>query len=593
MSIAASPTMPLRSLEARSYANPAIFAAGNVSLLARTWQLAYYAPLVKKSGDYLTIKLAEQKLFCIRDIWRNRAAPPDRPQLQSRFASQDTKGGVNSEHGVRILQQWMCGVAMFEIKPYWQNFINGAWVDGGAGKIVIDDPATGEFLAEQAIADARDVDRAVMAAKACHESGALTGVRPVQRGRMVRSMGDYLLNNIDMIAHILCRESGKPLWEARIEVEGAARYFEYYGNQAETLEGRSIPLGERYYDFTTCEPYGVSAQVIPWNFPIEMTARSLAAALAAGNACVVKTPELDPLTNSFIAEAAQFAGLPAGAVNVLCGLGREAGAALVGHDAVNQIVFTGSVPTGISIATAAAKNVVPCVLELGGKSAAIAWPDVDLDHLVSNVRWGIYFNAGQVCSAMSRLVVHEDIHDEVVERVAEMARSISAGPGVERQKFGANMGAMVSAAQRDRAEEMCREAERQGGRVVVGGKRLSRAGHFLQPTVFDKLTPDMTIAQEEIFGPVLSVLKFRTDAEALQIANGTDYGLVSGVFTGDISRAMKLVGKLRAGQVFVNEWNVGGVETPFGGYGKSGYGREKGREALWNYVQTKNIAIAI
>ncbi|MER9007997.1 aldehyde dehydrogenase family protein [Mesorhizobium sp. M0862] len=482
---------------------------------------------------------------------------------------------------------------MPEIKAYWQNYIGGTWTDGCAGRIVVDDPATGERLAEQALADAADVDRAIHAAKTCHETGVLTAMRPVERGRMVRAMGDYLLANIDIIAEVLCREAGKPLWEARLEIHGAARYFEYYGNQAETLEGRSIPLGEGYYDFTTYEPYGVSAHVIPWNYPLEIAGRSLAPALATGNACIVKTPELGPLSSSYLAEAAEHAGLPRGAVNILCGLGGEGGAALVGHRDVNQIVFTGSVPAGISIASAAARNVVPCVLELGGKSAAIVWPDADLDALVSSVRWGIFFNAGQICSAMSRLIVHEDVHDEVVERVADMARSISVGPGIDRRNYGPNMGAMISAAQRDRAEAMCREAERQGACAVVGGRKLNQPGYFLEPTIFDSVTPEMTLARDEIFGPVLSVLRFGRDEEALRIANGTDFGLVGGVFTADITRAMKTAARLRAGQVFVNEWFAGGVETPFGGYGKSGYGREKGREALWNYVQTKNIAIAL
>lgn len=482
---------------------------------------------------------------------------------------------------------------MIEVKPFWKNFIDGEWVDGGAGRIIVEDPATGLALAEQSLADARDIDRAVAAARRCHDSGALTSMRPVIRGRMVRAMGDYLLKHIELIAHILCRESGKPLWEARIEVEGAARYFEYYGNQAETLEGRSIPLGDGYYDFTTYEPYGVSAQVIPWNYPLEMTARSLSAALTAGNACVIKTPELDPLANSFIAEAAEHAGFPKGALNVVCGLGRDAGAALVSHPDVDQIVFTGSVPTGISIASAAAKNVVPCVLELGGKSAAVVWPDADLENLVSSVRWGIYFNAGQVCSAMSRLIVHEDAHDEVVDRVAAMAAQLSVGPGIDRPDFGPNMAAMISRSQRDRAETMCRQAERQGARPVTGGQKLNRQGYFLQPTVFDQVSPDMDIANQEVFGPVLSVLKFRTEEDAVRIANGTEFGLVGGVFTRDVNRAMRAARRIKAGQVFVNEWYAGGVETPFGGYGKSGYGREKGREALWNYLQTKNIAIAI
>ncbi|MEL6279044.1 MAG: aldehyde dehydrogenase family protein [Pseudomonadota bacterium] len=476
---------------------------------------------------------------------------------------------------------------------YHRNYIDGAWVDGGAGRLAVDDPATGEVFAEQAVADAADVDRAVASARACADSGVLAAMRPVERGRMVRKMGDYLLERVDEIALLLTREAGKPLWESRIEVEGAARYFEYYGNQAETVEGRSIPLGANYLDFTVYEPFGVSAQIIPWNYPLEMTARSMSAALATGNACVVKTPELDPLTNAYLAEAAEAVGLPKGAVNILCGHGREAGAALASHPGVNQIVFTGSVATGVAIASAAAKNVVPCVLELGGKSAAIVHRDADLDTVLSSVRWGIYFNAGQVCSAMSRLLVHQDRRDEVTEAVAEIAKGLSVGPGVERTEFGPNMAAMVSEKQRDRAEAMCAEAQREGAVAAAGGRKLNRPGWFLEPTVFSGVSPDMTIAQEEVFGPVLSVLSFRDDEEAIRIANGTDYGLVGGVFTEDVDRAMRTAQQMRAGQIFVNEWYAGGVETPFGGYGKSGYGREKGREALWNYVQTKNVAIAL
>lgn len=482
---------------------------------------------------------------------------------------------------------------MTEVKPYWQNYIGGDWADGGAGRIGVIDPGTGRKLAEHAAADAGDVDRAVQAARDVHLSGALSDLRPVERGRMVQAMGRHLLGHIDEIAPVLTLEQGKPLWEARIEIEGAARYFEYYGNQAETVEGRSIPLGAGYFDFTIYEPFGVSAQIIPWNYPVEMTARSLSAALATGNACVVKTPELTPLSNAWFAHAAEAAGLPAGAVNILCGHGPEAGAALSAHPSVNQIVFTGSVPTGIAIATAAARNVVPCVLELGGKSAAIVHDDADLDAFIDDVRWGIYFNAGQVCSALSRVIVSDRVHDELVDRITGMARSLSVGPGIERAAFGANMGSMVSEAQRDRAEGMVTAAVAQGAKVTTGGHKLNRQGAFLEPTVLTGITPDMAIAQDEVFGPVLSVLRFSADDEAITIANGTPYGLVGGVFTRDLDRATHAARRMRAGQVFINEWYAGGVETPFGGYGTSGYGREKGREALWNYVQTKNIAIKL
>ena len=481
----------------------------------------------------------------------------------------------------------------FEPQSYYQNYVDGQFVDGSADRIVVDNPGTGAPLAEQASANAEDIDAAVAAARRCHESGVLSAMRPVERGRMVRAIGDYLLENIDDVAQLLTLEAGKPLWESVVEIEGAARYFEYYGNQAETLEGRSIPLGKDYYDFTTYEPRGVSAQIIPWNYPLEMTARGMAAALATGNTVVIKSPELDPLTHLHIARAAEAAGFPPGAVNILCGVGSEAGAALSAHPDIDQVVFTGSVPTGVAIATAAAQNVVPCVLELGGKSAAIVCADADLDNLIDSVRWGIYFNAGQVCSAMSRLIVHESIAGEVRQRIVALAESLSVGPGIDRPEFGANMGAMISKGQRDRAVGMVARAREAGADIATGGLAPDEAGFFLAPTVIAGVTRDMEIARSEVFGPVLSMLTYQDEPEAIAIANDSDYGLVGGVFTRDIDGAMRVAQRIRTGQVFVNEWYAGGVETPFGGYKKSGYGREKGREALMNYVQTKNIGIRI
>ena len=477
-----------------------------------------------------------------------------------------------------------------EVKPLWHNYIDGKFVESKK-RITVLNPADNSQLAEIACASPEDIDKAVLAAQKCHQSGALSSMRPVELGRMVRAIGDYILNKKDEIATVLTLEAGKPYWEACVEVEGAARYFEYYGNQAETMEGRSIPLGAGYLDFTIYEPMGVSAQIIPWNYPLEMVARGLAAALATGNACVIKTPELDPLSSVYFADAVEEIGFPKGAVNILCGHGPEAGAALASHPQINQIVFTGSVKTGISVASAASQNVVPAVLELGGKSAAIVMPDADMDALADSIRWGIFFNAGQVCSAMSRVIVHDSVHDEVVERAASIAKSLSVGPGIERREFGENMGAMVSDPQRDRAEAMCQQAVKDGAKTVTGGHRLNREGSFLEPTVFTDVTSDMAIANDEVFGPVLSVLSFKDDDEAIALANSTDYGLVGGIFTGDLDRATRAARQIKAGQIFINEWYAGGVETPFGGYGKSGYGREKGREALMNYVQTKNVAI--
>ena len=321
-----------------------------------------------------------------------------------------------------------------------------------------------------------------------------------------------------------------------------------------------------------------------------MTARSVSAALTTGNTCVIKTPELDPITNRYIALAAEHAGLPQGIVNIICGWGHEAGDALTSHPDVNQIVFTGSVETGIQVASNAAKNVVPCVLELGGKSGAIVLPDADQKNLIDSVRWGIFFGAGQVCSAMSRLIVHESIHDDVLAQVEELAKKIKTGPGQDYPTFGDNMGAMISEHQRDRAEGLCQNAVNEGAKIQTGGHKLNNQGFFLEPTIISDVTPQMEIAQTEVFGPVLSVMRYSTEEEALSIINSTEYGLVGGVFTKDLNKAHRLSQKIRAGQIFINEWFAGGVETPFGGFGKSGYGREKGREALWNYVQTKNIA---
>ncbi|MGI9401886.1 MAG: aldehyde dehydrogenase family protein [Rhizobiaceae bacterium] len=480
-----------------------------------------------------------------------------------------------------------------DIKPFWQNFIGNEWIDGDAGKIPVENPATGEYLAEMACAGPGDIDRAVSAARKCQTSGELQSLRPVERGRMVRRMGEYLLKNLEEIAVIHCLDSGKPLWEARNEISSAARYFEYYGNQAETLEGKSIPLGSRYTDFTKYEHYGVSAQIIPWNFPLEIAARSIACAITTANCCVVKTAELDPLSSTFFGHAALEAGLPPGAVNIVAGYGHDAGASLAAHNDINHLVFTGSVTTGAEVAAAAARNIVPSILELGGKSAAIICKDADFDQLFSSVRNGIFTNAGQVCSAMSRAVVHKDRREEFTERATELANSISVGPGIERVEHGLNMGAMISESQCDRAYSLCVKAVESGARLVTGGNRLNRPGWFFQPTILDSISPDDEIAQTEIFGPVLTVLEYSDDEEAIEIANSTRYGLVGGIFTKDLDRAMKAAAKLRAGQVFINEWFAGGVETPFGGYGKSGYGREKGREALFNYVQTKNVAIAL
>ena len=473
------------------------------------------------------------------------------------------------------------------IQREWKNYITGEWIDNDE-KIVIVDPATEQVIAEVAKAGKDEVEMAVAAAKACHETSGWRGLRPIERGRKVMGMSRYLLDNLDEIARVLCYDSGKPLEQAIIEVQGAARYFEFYGSHADKFEGRSIPLGDNYFDFTVYEPFGVTAHIIPWNYPIEMAARSGAAALATGNTVIIKSPELDPLSIYYLADAAEAVGLPKGAINILCGYGPEAGAALVEHPDVNQIVFTGSVPTGQSIMHAAANSVIPTVMELGGKSAGIVFPDADLSNLAYNTQWGIFMNSGQVCSAMSRLVVHRSRMNEVAETLADMANSLTMGHGIDNHFVTP----LISDGQLARVAGYV-DVGKGEGELVIGGSVAERDGYFMQPTIFQNVPAGSRIEQEEIFGPVLTLTPFDEEEEAIAVANGTEYGLVAGVFTSDLNRAMRCARDLRAGQVFVNEWYAGGVETPFGGYKKSGFGREKGVEAMFNYVQTKNIAIKI
>ncbi len=472
---------------------------------------------------------------------------------------------------------------------HWLNFIDGQWVDSDQHLTILN-PADNQPVATMAQASVDDAARALQAARRCADSGDLMRVRPAQRVTWLLEIARQIRLVAEEGAQILCAENGKTLNDARDEFTEAARYFEYYAGMADKIEGISVPLGNGYMDFTVYEPMGVSLQIVPWNFPVSICARSLAPALAAGNAVVVKSPELSPLGLCVLMQAIERAGLPQGAVNLICGRGREVGAYLAGHKQVDQIVFTGSVPTGQSILRAAAENAVPSVMELGGKSAALVFADVDREQLLSSVRNGIFFNAGQVCSAMSRLLVERSIYAEVVEQVAQMARNLRVGPGAEN----AELTPVISSGQLRGIEAMCQRAQAQGARVVAGGEALSGStGNYMQPTVFCDVTPDMEIASSEVFGPVLAIMPFDTEAQAIALANGTDFGLVAGVFTQDLNRAFRCGRRLRAGQVFINEWYAGGIETPFGGVGLSGYGREKGQEALYSYVRTKNLAVRI
>ena len=476
-----------------------------------------------------------------------------------------------------------------DIRPYWQSYVGGRWIDGSTGgQIAVENPASGEVLAKVARAEREDVDRAVAAARECVQARTLVDMRPSDRGRLVTSIARELGVMQEDAAQILCLENGKSISLARGEIQDAVRYFEYYGGLADKIEGRYIPLGADLVGYAAPVPYGVSAQIVPWNNPVEIAARSMSAALAAGNAVVVKSPELTPLILCILAEACERAGVPEGAVNVVCGVGEDAGSYLAAHSDVDQVVFTGSIETGKSVMRSTCERVVPCVLELGGKSAAIVYSDADLDQVIESVRWGIFPNAGQACNGMSRLVVHRDVHDEVVDRIVEMAKGLSVGPGIE----DCELTPVASASQLERVEGHCLAGTREGAKAAIGGRRLrDAAGHFMPATVFTGVQSEMRIAQEEVFGPVLAVSAFEEPDHAVSHANCTKYGLAAGVFSKDVDKALWTADRLEAGQVYVNGWYTGGVETPFGGMKESGLGREKGQEAINNYVQTKYVGV--
>lgn len=478
-----------------------------------------------------------------------------------------------------------------DIRPYWQNYIGGAWVDGSdQGRIAVTDPATGKVIAEVARATPTDIDRAVAAARKCFDSRVLRDLRPHRRGDLMLEVARQLDSAADEIALLECRDNGKTLAAGRAEVALTQRYLTYYAGMADKLEGRQIPLGDGYLDYTLHEPYGVSAQIVPWNGPLPVGARSIACALITGNTVVLKSPEDSPLSLFLLAEACERAGVPAGAVNIVCGYGHDAGAALAAHHDIDQIVFTGSVETGKSVLRAAVDRIIPCVMELGGKSGAIVYADADLDRTAASATRGIFHHAGQICSAGARLIVHRSIHDDLVARIKSLAALRTVGPGLQ----GCDMGPLINSRHLARVEALCAAGVADGATLVMGGSRVAGlAGHFMAPTIFTDVRPDMRIAQEEFFGPVLVVIPFDTPEQALAIANGTEYGLAAGVYTRDLKLAHWTADRLVAGQIYVNEWWAGGIETPFGGMKRSGYGREKGQEALFGYVQTKNVAIRL
>ncbi len=473
------------------------------------------------------------------------------------------------------------------------HLINGLWVPSeNSGQMETFDPGTCKAFATFAAGDAADIDAAVSAAKT-----ALTGpwrtLTPAQRGRLLMQIANLIRVNSERLAVVESLDSGKTLTEALGDIAGASATFEYYAGACDKHQGDTIPLGENYLAYTINEPVGVTAHIIPWNYPLSSAARGIAPALAAGCTVVAKPAEQTPLTALLLASICLEAGLPPGVFNVVTGTGKQAGAALVRHPGVHHISFTGSVSTGIDVMQGAAQHVTRLVLELGGKSPVLVLADCDIDAAVSNVLGGIYENAGQICSAGSRLVIDQRIHADFVERLLKRANALSLGHGIGSP----DIGAINSLAHLEKIAGYVDRARLRGASVRCGGQRTGDAitgqGWFYQPTILDQLAPDDEAIREEIFGPVLCVQTFNDLDEAVALANGTEFGLVAGVFTKNFSDAHRLARQIDAGQVYINEYFAGGVSVPFGGNKKSGFGREKGLEALRSYSKIKSISARI
>ena len=474
-----------------------------------------------------------------------------------------------------------------------RHFIDGVAVasaDGGTMATL--DPGTGRSFAHFAAGQATDVDAAVLAANRALK-GPWRDMAPAQRGRVLHRVADLIRANAARLAVVETLDSGKRLVEALGDVAGAANCFDYYAGACDKHQGDSLPLGPDYLAYTLNEPVGVTAHIIPWNYPLSTAARGIAPALAAGCTVVAKPAEQTPLTALMLAEICLQAGLPAGVCNVVTGTGADAGAALVRHPGIHHITFTGSVTTGIHVMQAAAPNITRLVLELGGKSPVVVLADCDMQAAVESVLGAIFENAGQICSAGSRLLVARSIHGEFVQRVADRARALTLGHGLRNP----GMGPVSSEAHLRKITGYVQRARQRGAQVVCGGRAATDPqtgqGWFFEPTLLDGLQPTDEAVQEEIFGPVLCVQVFDDIDEALALANGTRFALVAGVFTRDFGAAHRLARDIDAGQVYINEYFAGGISVPFGGNRQSGFGREKGLEALRSYSRTKSVAALI
>lgn len=472
----------------------------------------------------------------------------------------------------------------------YQNLINGKWQPAADGRTVeMICPSDGKAFAQIARGTAADIDAAVRSARAAFEDGAWGRLTAVERGRLLMKLGQKVLDNFEELSALEAQDTGKPMKQARADITATARYFEFYGAAADKVHGDVIPFLEGYTVNVLREAKGVTGHIIPWNYPAQMFGRSLAPALAMGNATVIKPAEEACVTPVRIAQLAMECGFPEGAINLVTGIGEEAGAALANHPGIDFLSFTGSPEVGTLVQIAAAKNHIGCVLELGGKSPQLVFDDADLDAAVPVAVAAIVQNGGQTCSAGSRLLVQKSIYEEFMAGVAARFKTLRVGT----HSMDLDCGALISANQKARVLGFTTQAKKDGIPVLaeaIIADGVPSGGFFVQPALFGPVPRTHTLACDEVFGPVLSAIPFDDEADAVRLANNTDYGLVAGVWTRDGARQMRVAKKMRCGQVYVNGYGAGGgIELPFGGVKKSGHGREKGLEALREFSQAKTI----
>ena len=472
-------------------------------------------------------------------------------------------------------------------------FINNEWRPAASGKrFPVVNPATEEVLAEVAAGDSADVDNAVRAAKACFESAAWRDLSARKRGRILFKAADLLENRLDEFAKLESMQNGKTLFEAKIELTMTVNTLRYYAGWADKIVGDTLPVEGPFFAYTLREPVGVVGAIVPWNFPLNIASWKFAPALAAGCTIILKPASETPLTALLFGEVALEAGLPPGAFNVVSGGGSTAGAALVRHPDVDKISFTGSTEVGRQIMKMAADTNKRVTLELGGKSPNIIFADADLKAAVRGAQTGIFYGKGEVCAAGSRLLVEKSVHQQVIEQLAEGAKKMAPGDPLDKNT---RMGALVSKKQQDSVLAYIKKGVDEGAQLVAGGKaaKANGKGYYVEATVFDGVQPEMTIAREEIFGPVLAVLTFDDFDQGVKLANQTIYGLAAGIWTKDIQKAHRAAKSIRAGTVWINSYNYYDSGAPFGGFKASGFGRDLGREALEGYLESKTVWVAL